>query len=294
MKEITLVVIYNKQIEESSTIRSLIISNYTGDLYIFNNGPGEVNFSSSFIALLQSKYNCIKIVEDVNNRPLSNIYNDFLNVDGYDNYYLFDDDTTIPSNFFESEKRIGYDLSLPKISSSRTGDIVYPIVNKNIISENDFSFHENDEVISIGSGLMINKSLIHKFEAIGIKPFDERFALYGVDYSLFRRLPFLKCAGYTVNIGIAGNLHHSLSSEDGNISAFRKRERLIDLVLTKLHYSRRKWPLKPISILKTLIQQVIKKDFRNLKILLGVCLRQEHPRSTQYKNHLKNNNNTKI
>lgn len=293
MKEIALIVIYNKQIEDSSTLNSLIHSNYSGDLYIFNNGPNLINASSSFLGFLQSKYNYIEIVEDVKNRPLSAIYNNFLNVDGYDNYYLFDDDTMIPSNFFVSEQRMGYDLSLPIITSSRTGDTVYPIVNKKVIAEANISLHECDEVLSIGSGLMINKSLIQKFKGVGIKPFDERFALYGVDYSLFRRLPYLKGAGYTVNIGVAGILHHSLSSEDGSVSDFRKRERLIDLVLTKLHYSRRKFPLQLLSILKTLTQQAIKKEFRNLKVLLGVCLYQEHPRSTQYKNRLKNNNNNK-
>ncbi|HHO0201192.1 TPA: hypothetical protein ACRR39_002980 [Klebsiella quasipneumoniae] len=294
MKKITLVVIYNKQIEDSTTIKSLLLSDYSGDLYIFNNGPDAINVSSSCLDLLQGKCSVINIAEDVNNRPLSTIYNDFLNTGDYDFYYLFDDDTMIPPNFFATGQHIEYDLSLPIIVSARTGDTVYPIINNKVFAEDDFPFNESDEVISIGSGLMINKSLILKFENIGIKPFDERFALYGVDYSLFRRLPFLKRAGYAVRMGVSGMLHHSLSSEENNISAFRKRERLIDLILTKLHYSRRKWPLQLVSILKTLAEQAINNDFQNFKMLLGVCLRQEHPRSTQYHNRLKNHNKTKL
>lgn len=294
MKAITLVVIYNKKIEDSTTIKSLLLSNYSGDLYIFNNGPAAINVSADCLESLQEKYSHINIFEDVNNRPLSTIYNDFLNIGDYDCYYLFDDDTAIPSNFFATEQHVEYDLSLPVIVSDKSGDAVYPIVNNNVFTENEFPFKDSDEVISIGSGLMINKSLVLKFKKIGIKPFDERFALYGVDYSLFRRLPFLKRAGYVVRIGISGMLHHSLSSEENHISAFRKRERLIDIVLTKLHYSRRNRSLQLLSILKTMAEQAIKSDFGTFKILLGVCLRQEHPRSTQYRNRLKNHNNIKL
>ncbi|WP_220676571.1 glycosyltransferase family 2 protein [Klebsiella pasteurii] len=294
MKAITLVVIYNKKIEDSTTIKSLLLSNYTGDLYIFNNGPSAISVSASYLELLQGKYSLINIIEDVSNRPLSTIYNDFLNTGDYDYYYLFDDDTTIPSNFFAAEQQIEYDLSLPIIVSAKSSDVVYPIVNNKVFHEREFPFNESDEVISIGSGLMVNKSLILKFEKIGLKPFDERFALYGVDYSLFRRLPFLKRAGYAVRLGISGTLHHSLSSEENHISAFRKRERLIDIMLTKLHYSRRKGPLQLLSILKTLAEHAVKSDFQNFKMLLEVCLHREHPRSTQYRNRLKNHNNIKF
>ncbi|WP_368082658.1 hypothetical protein [Klebsiella michiganensis] len=241
---------------------------------------------------MQEKYSHINIFEDVNNRPLSTIYNDFLNIEDYDCYYLFDDDTAIPSNFFATEQHVEYDLSLPVIVSDKSGDAVYPIVNNNVFTAGEFPFKDSDEVISIGSGLMINKSLVLKFKKIGIKPFDERFALYGVDYSLFRRLPFLKRAGYVVRMGISGMLHHSLSSEENHISAFRKRERLIDIVLTKLHYSEKSAP--PIIInFKDDGRASYKSDFGTFKILLGVCLRQEHPEYA-IPQSLKNHNNIKL
>lgn len=116
-----------KKIEDSTTIKSLLLSNYTGDLYIFNNGPAAINVSESYLELLQGKYSFINIIEDVNNRPLSTIYNDFLNAGDYDYYYLFDDDTTIPSNFFAGEQHIEYDLSLPIVVSAKSMMLFIPL-----------------------------------------------------------------------------------------------------------------------------------------------------------------------
>lgn len=55
-----------------------------------------------------------------------------------------------------------------------------------------YTFNVNDKIISIGSGLVIYKSLVECFRKDNLKLFDERYALYGVDYSFFRRIQRIK------------------------------------------------------------------------------------------------------
>jgi hypothetical protein len=108
---------------------------------------------------------------------------------------FFDDDTIVPENYFifndgDDEK---FDLMIPMIIDVVTNKICYPVVNGEIVNtEENKIFAEKDSYISIGSGLVIFNKLVSKINKRYGTVFDERFALYGVDYSLFRRIDGLK------------------------------------------------------------------------------------------------------
>ncbi|MCV5209674.1 hypothetical protein OFC00_32845, partial [Escherichia coli] len=74
------------------------------------------NTCATLLAMKQDN-RIVRIEEDLNNRPLSIIYDDFLELIGYDNYFIFDDDTVIPNDFFSAKIRNNCQLSLPLILS---------------------------------------------------------------------------------------------------------------------------------------------------------------------------------
>jgi hypothetical protein len=51
VNSILLVILYNKNFYESSTLESLLSSSYSGDLLIFNNGPLELDLNDSFFSI---------------------------------------------------------------------------------------------------------------------------------------------------------------------------------------------------------------------------------------------------
>lgn len=284
MSSIVLVVIYNKLLNQSNTVKSIANSDYFGDVVIFNNGPNQLMYEDDYLFCHMKEKGCsIKIVEDLSNRPLSVIYNDFLNYSGYDYYFIFDDDTEFDSSFFEEKWQTNADISLPIIKSVTTKKIYYPIIDNKTYVMNQ-KLQNSQEIISIGSGLMINSSLIGKFRRNKLNLFDERFALYGVDYSVFRRINLLKNKNENINFDISGVLLHSLSRiDEEKYSKFRNKERAIDLLLTKMYYPRRFGFFNLLSILKTLFTQLIKKDFCVFYVLIKVLILKSHPRSYKYK-----------
>ncbi|BDA88563.1 hypothetical protein E3AUHO_12490 [Klebsiella pneumoniae subsp. pneumoniae] len=281
MNSILLVILYNKNFNQSSTLESLLHSKYDGDLLIFNNGPLSLDITDSFYLQLKNKFRFVGFNEDCSNRPLSVIYNDFVKEYKYDRYFFFDDDTNVTDEFLSSKNNNSIDVSLPIIKSITDKKAYYPRVN-NVVCEHEIFLNDSDYVISIGSGLMITSKLIDKFNAEQMTLFDERFSLYGVDFSLFRRIKLLRTKNIQINIEIAGELCHSLSRVDGRESTFRIRERSIDVVLTKILYPTENAFINYLSIFKVLIKTVARMDLQGLSILSSVIKHRAHPRSISY------------
>lgn len=278
MNTILLIILYNKNFHESLTLESLLRSSYSGDLLIFNNGPSELDLNDSFILELNNKFKFVELCQDIKNRPLSVIYNDFVTNYNYDQYLFFDDDTRITDQFLTAKNNCLTDISLPIIRSISDEQIYYPLIN-NKICQRECVLSGNEEVISIGSGLMVSSNLIKKFKTAGITLFDERYSLYGVDFSFFRRIKFLKEKHIDISIEVSGLLNHSLSRVDNVESKLRTRERSIDVVLTKILYPSRNRVMDILSIFKVFIQCFIRKDFSWVLVLLKVVIDKAHPRS---------------
>lgn len=281
MRSLLLIVLYNKEIRDSQTVVSLLKTNYAGELLIFNNGPKSILQDNAILNTLKSKYERVYFEEDVSNRPLSVMYNDVLLKEGYDEYFLFDDDTSLPIDFFDIEKDKS-DIVIPLIKNFSNEEVFYPLVNGKV--EYTLGILKNsDYVLSVGSGLMLSKSLVDKFLRNNLKPFDERFSLYGVDFSLFRRIDILKSLGEQVYIKVYGRLNHSLSRIDEKTSKWREIERLTDKILTKIHYSKRSPIVTYSHIAFIVLQKICVGDITSAKIILKLIKSKCHPRSEIFK-----------
>ncbi|HHS9506706.1 TPA: glycosyltransferase family 2 protein [Raoultella planticola] len=283
MNALIIVVIYNKKIQSSQTLNSLLHTFATDShLLIFNNGPESLELDDDIYKSLKDKFNNnIFIQEDLSNRPLSVLYNYAINEHkGYSYYCLFDDDTNIPVDYFSeietARKQYPVDLMLPVIRSVSDDTVHYPLINgkptdiKGIVSSDNIVF-------SIGSGLVIFDSLIKSFKSNNIKLFDERYAFYGVDFSLFRRIRVIQKNGCSVNISVVSSLSHSLAKTKKVKENWRKCEITIDQALTTKFYGKTQF-----GILFVIAKKILKLDFKNALLALKTYSTGCHPRSQKY------------
>lgn len=284
MKTLVLVVLYNKIISESFTLTSLnCLENNNFDLIIVNNGPLSIlnDFKGHDIKVNGST----QLIEYLWNKPLSNLYNDVINNNpNYDRYILLDDDTQIPNKFINNlndnfEENIN--MQLPLIKNISDNKIYYPRVNNKIVDNKilleNISLY--NEFHSIGSGLVLYKSLVDIFKKYNLKIFDERFVFYGVDVSIFRRIMFLK-QKYKVffNIRVVSCLDHSLSEHEANFSDWKKREMLYADVLMIRHYCDNNFILI-IRFSKYLLKNLIKLNINKIILSIKTFFRGSHPKS---------------
>lgn len=231
-----LIVLYNKELSESKTINSLsslIIKDLS--IVIHNNGPKLISLPDNIRDIFSDKGCDVSISNTIDNQPLSVIYNDFvINNNQSDRFVILDDDSEISQVFINAMYLNDYDVELPKIISDKDNSVYYPISNGVVI---DFDGYVNaSNTISIGSGLIINKTLVRKFQKEKICLFDERYALYGVDFSFFRRVWMLHRRNIDFKMKSSSFIFHSLSRINNKDSLSVKNERLIDFCLTVRHY----------------------------------------------------------
>lgn len=274
MKTIAMVVIlYGKRFEESKTLQSLMrFSHQLDQLLIVNNGPESLDNHDPFFMELSKKHKHVEFENQIQNKPLSWIYNDFINSIDTDYYVLFDDDTEInldyESYLFQMDN---IDLELPRIISIIDKRQYYPKLNEQIFSENSV-IESSGELFSIGSGLIVSNKIKNTFERYNLELFDSRFALYGVDFSFFRRLNKLGRDGFSISSQTF--LNHSLSSVEGMISKWRAKERLYDEVLSIKYYR----SLPYLRLLKLYFRKVYKFEFTNICIIFKIFKMGKHPR----------------
>lgn len=276
-KDSILVVLYNKRLIESTTLKTLQLEKHSNlRLVIYNNGPILVEDNEGFLDTLKKIFNDVVFIQDISNKPLSKLYNDFLEQYESKRYYIFDDDTIIPEGYF-SESKDKSDITVP-IIRTLSGDIVYPKVGSNVCINNEIK--EDDFFYTIGSGLVIHETLLKKFSIFNMSLFDERYALYGVDVSIFRRILYLKKMGEDIAISVDKELTHSLSRIDEKQNSFRNKERLIDNVITLRHY-----PLSTIhSVIffsKMLLKRLFLLKFSEVALMFIILYKGIHPRCSE-------------
>ncbi len=279
-----LVVLYDKKVNESHTLLSLLHTKSDAkyiDLIIYNNGPKLVDVESCDTThSLKVLFRTVNIVQDLNNSPLSMIYNNFIS-GGYDRYCLFDDDTCVPTDYFcsfecDNLNYTEFDVQLPMIKSTVSGEIYYPIVNSKVV-DNECILNFKDDVHTIGSGIIIYKKILEKFNRHGLSFFDERFALYGVDFSFFRRIKILKNEGECFSISIRDVISHSLSRDNKSTPLWRKKERSIDWVLTAKYYSPSFFK-SYVNLAKIFLKYCLQRELYLAIFSLFVFFKGSHPR----------------
>ena len=269
------VVIFNKTLEESATVRSLLsFEQGLNYLLIVNNGPKKIDQHDKNLTELRKKHHNVTLDNQIQNKPLSWIYNDFIQEYESDYYVIFDDDTEINTEY-ESQmfNMTGVDLELPKIISINDKVQYYPVVNS-ILQEKKGKIFDRKEVFSIGSGLIVSKVVKKIFLERKIEIFDSNFALYGVDFSFFRKLNKIQKNNIKFNISSNTYLNHSLSRAEKEISEWREKERLYDLVLTLKYY----YSYAELRILKLLIKKILCGKVKDVLLILSTAINGAHPR----------------
>lgn len=269
------VVIFNKKLDESETIKSLLGFNKAIDsLLIVNNGPTEIDGDDVILSELEKIHHKVVLENQIQNKPLSWIYNDFIKQYKVDRYAIFDDDTIISIEYCEKIlfDTGHYDLGLPSIKSSHDGKVYYPVVRSYPKEPQEEYYQYDKTTYSIGSGLVIGcglkKMMINEFGEV----FDHHFALYGVDISLFRRLNRLQYTDKLI-VNTQAELSHYLSKFSKDISDFRKKELLIDQVLQFRWYRNN---TKHISSM--ILGLILKFKVAELRLIFKTFFEGKHPR----------------
>ena len=235
-----LVLLYGKLPSESKTISSLnnvLQGNCRNiELVVWNNGPKELEIESENL-LPNAQEIAIKIFETVENRPLSDIYNEFLSM-SYDRFVIFDDDSVVEQNYAMAiQAEAGFDLLIPRAICN--GRQESPRIGSRPLAVGGYEDKPDDSsVFAISSGLCISASLREKFLKIYDQVFDENFVFYGVDATFFYRLRAIR-RRQAVKISYVGQILHSLSRLDtlaGESSEFRRLERSCDIALQLRYY----------------------------------------------------------
>ena len=269
------VVVFDKKLEKSATIQSLLGFNRKLDyLLIVNNGPKEINTENIIISELKTRHHEVVLENQIQNKPLSWIYNDFVKNNIADYYVFFDDDTEIN---IEYQKMLftaqGIDIELPKIISMSDKEQYYPLVDGEI-ERKDGNISNATEIFSIGSGLLISKGVKQYFIEKEMELFDSHFALYGVDFSFFRKINRIEKKSKLFTISCNSYINHSLSRVEKEESAWREKERLYDLVLTLKYY----YSYTELRILKLLLIKILGGKIKDALIILITVFKGVHPR----------------
>lgn len=233
-----LVVLYNKSISESKTLKSLSSLSVKNDkvkLVVWNNGPESIK--EQVESTLSFEGFDFKIIETLHNESLAKIYNTFVNNKDSSSYLILDHDSILDQNYLNAAINSStYDLLLPIIMCK---DVIRaPFINKEVYKL-DMAITSSDNIVSIGSGLIIGAGVLDNMREKYHNVFDERFYLYGVDTSFFKRLNNSK-NDFVSNIKVISPIEHSLSRfecEDNSISKFRDIERSYDFGLSLRYYT---------------------------------------------------------
>lgn len=265
MKLSILIVAYNCSLESSATLNSILTSKLRFDevqLCFWNNGPQDITPLSSTLAALEEQSLELTMKQTRQNAPLSWIYNHFIKSFPGDQYVILDHDSTLSREYLQhilARKKTF--LGMPTILAK--GAPQYPRSNRR------FSlgpYTNRDEVFSIGSGLLLSHEATECIKHAYGNIFDENFALYGVDISLFKRIQKL---GLTEKLESIPGFEHSLSkleSETKEVKHFRKVEASYDFGLMLRHYPSTRQ-------LRILLKQILRSPFGKSRLFLTKVLK---------------------
>jgi hypothetical protein len=242
-----LVLLYNKEIQKSNTLLSLLCSSLIFNdckLVIWNNGPCNLN-SVNIDEFVKLGFD-VDIIETIDNISLSRIYNSFIDRCPSHKYVILDDDSLLNHEYLVDVMQANDDfLSIPIIKSN--GKYVSPLLNGQVIDNRNEVINE---VYSIGSGIVLGSKFVKLILDSYRDVFDERFYFYGVDTSFFCRVNDTSLQG---KVRIISEFEHSLSrldnTESKSKSDFRRKERAYDLALQLRYYYTMRKTIKKFFII---------------------------------------------
>lgn len=233
MKTAFLVVMYNREIHAAATIQALLNAAvfFNGSpLVIWNNGP-QLLKNKDCDDLIKKGF-VVEIRETILNDALSVIYNSFMASVDADQYVILDHDSCVTNEYLSAVLELeNTDIAIPVITSE--GAVRSPHINGVFEGR---AFTNDDQLLAIGSGLVLNKSIKHFFKTKYKDIFDEHYYLYGVDFTFFYRAKSLRLIE---KIKLIPGFEHSLSrleNETEELACFRRLERSYDFGMTLRYY----------------------------------------------------------
>lgn len=267
-----LVVLYNKKIEDSATLMSLLACNtvISSKVIVWNNGPNTISLNDFHEKFEDHGYQ-FEYVEALNNSSLAMIYNNVLNIPAT-RYIILDHDSTLNDEYLSDIVHISSnEVGMPKIYS---GDaLVNPCVNMLPIF-NLSKVLPGQLVTTIGSGLVIGNGIASSIRNKFGDVFDERFMLYGVDTTFCYRLHNLHKKNV---VKIINGFKHSLSRLESNIESketlmFRKKERSCDLGLRIRFYKNGRFKELTSLILSFCKRFILRREQQYSLYIVFYCL----------------------
>ena len=171
------VVVYNKSIEDSITLNTLVEYDFLNSkLVIHNNGPKNISLVGDVARRLNDKFKDVELINCLSNSPLSILYNEFINNNlDAKQFIILDDDSTITDEFVRAINANEADMELPRIISRTDHVTYYPIEAKKVVTVD----RELDPrtSFSIGSGLVIHHSLVEKFHKHNVREGANKFLI---------------------------------------------------------------------------------------------------------------------
>lgn len=225
---IIIVVLSDKSYRQSTTLNCLMDKSYSeSDLLIINIGPESLKFDKDFIHTLGFYVRSIDIKEYLDERSLSGIYNSIIRAQQqYDRFIFFDDSSSIKKGYLnklDSYYSKNVDLQLSNLRNGADGKIVYPIVDQLVSQVRDGVIIKTEQqIMSLGFGLVVYRSLIDKFYNMNQEVFDDSYSLYDIDCSFFIRLELLKGDGLNIGVQVVNTLGNELNI--GSSRDFSKRQ----------------------------------------------------------------------
>jgi hypothetical protein len=261
-----LVLLYNNEIATSTTLNTLLnskIEYHNCKLVIWNNGPRSLNCidTMSFRGIGLD----VDIQETINNESLAKIYNKFIKLVKSHKYVILDDDSHLNKNYLElTLNATESELCVPIITNKNK--IEGPECNGIIVSQIK-KFNVDDKLMAIGSGMVIGNKVVSDIAAVYDSTFDERFYLYGVDYTFCHRVNQIS----SIDIRIIQGFEHSLSrlaDEASLVTEFRLKERSYDQGLRLRYYN--PWRRSLHLAIHLLVDHLVKKLKKKKKSILLV------------------------
>lgn len=209
LKIALVVIVYGKTLQQSLTIQDLLKFKYPlSQLLIVNNGPEKISENNLYIQQLGQIHHQVILQNQLQNKPLSWIYNDFIQGCTADYYVLFDDDTEINQQYQDILFNLqDVDLELPEIRARCDLKPRFPMVNSKLLNQRGDIIQPNS-IYSVGSGLIISNNIKNFFKEKNIEIFDSHFAFYGVDTTFFTRINQFIQQGYQFKISSNTYLNH--------------------------------------------------------------------------------------
>lgn len=278
LKIALVVIVYGKTLQQSLTIQDLLKFKYPlSQLLIVNNGPEKISENDLYIQQLGQIHHQVILQNQLQNKPLSWIYNDFIQGCTADYYVLFDDDTEINQQYQDILFNLqDVDLELPEIRARCDLKPRFPMVNSKLLNQRGDIIQPNS-IYSVGSGLIISNNIKNFFKEKNIEIFDSHFAFYGVDTTFFTRINQFIQQGYQFKISSNTYLNHSLSLTEEELTPWRRDEFIYENVLTLKYYSSSTWS-RNLKLFKLIYRKLTKFSLHEAKLVLKTFISGKHPR----------------